>query len=135
MRTKILKMLPRSRVEDCPFHFSINHQIVVGPKGGGASLAYADTRWRAEIVADALNAFRRTPAGRQWWRRIQGKGRALPETKRCERCHTSPCLCRMEEVRNWDTSRLEEEVATLTRTLRFRKKAERKALQQAKQAK
>lgn len=115
--------LPPAQVTDDWFHYTINHHVRIGFKGApGASIAYTDTLWRAQLVADALNAYRRTPAGKRWWRRVLGHGK-LPQAARCERCGDSPCRCRWDERRDWSLDRYREEIADLTRTLKAREEA------------
>jgi hypothetical protein len=58
-----------ARVEEQTMHFTIQYAVYCGPKGGGTSIGYFDDRKRADLVAQALNSFRRTAAGKRWWRK------------------------------------------------------------------
>jgi hypothetical protein len=59
------KTFPRAVALAQTTHFTINHVVICG----GTSIGYFDEPTRAEMVAKALNSWRRTKAGQRWWRR------------------------------------------------------------------
>lgn len=46
-------------------HFTIRYAVRVG----NTSVAYFDEPMRADLVKQALNHFRLSPAGREWWKK------------------------------------------------------------------
>lgn len=63
-----------ARVEEQTMHFTIQYAVWCGPKGGGTSIGYFDNRKRADLVAQALNSFRLTVAGKRWWQKLSTEG-------------------------------------------------------------
>ncbi len=62
----MMKLFPPAVIVDATTHFSIKHHIITG----GTSLCYCDEMQRAEIVKMAVNSWRRTKAGKRYWRKL-----------------------------------------------------------------
>lgn len=73
-KIKISKMLPRVRVSEQTHHFTIKYSVHIDNSDGRhneITIAYFDELVRADMVAHALNFWRKTPDAAKWWKNLE----------------------------------------------------------------